>query len=106
MNRLPRTLALCAGLALPLAASAGPVQVIYSKKPGHPTSVLPGAVDLSGNPEAMAWKAIEDLVVSPDGNHWMLKSRSTSTEDHNSGIVMGSGTSGTLFVINTASGSF
>jgi hypothetical protein len=107
MNHASRAIALAAGLALPAAALAvGPIEVIYSKKPGHPTSVLPGAVDLTGAPEVTAWKAIEDLVVSPDGSRWMVKSRSTTAETHNSGIVMGSGTTGSIWTISTASGPF
>ncbi len=88
--------ALCsiAGSAL---GSVGPIEVIYEKRTGDPKSALPGWVNLAGAPEAVEWKAFEDLAVSADGSLWAVKARSTAAADHDVGIVLGSGTSGTVF---------
>ena len=85
------------------SALAQDVEVIFSKKPGHPTAVVPGAVDLNGQPEAVEWKG---LAVSPDGSRWILAFRMTGTADHDVGIVSGSGLSGSVLTVNTASGPF
>ncbi len=97
------TLVAIAGLT-GAAAAAGPVEVIYTKKAGDPKAVVPGAVDLSGNPETVEWKAMEGFVLSPDGTRWILRARTTATEDHDTGIVLGSGTGGAMFTVNTAGG--
>jgi hypothetical protein len=105
MRCTPAILIAVVGLAAP-ALAIGPVEVIYTKKTGHPKAVVPGAVDLSGSPEFVEWRGIEDLAVSPDGARWILKARTTAAADHDTGIVMGSGTGGAMFGVNTASGPF
>jgi hypothetical protein len=98
--------AAAAGLAAPLAAVAGPIEVIYTKKAGDPKAAVAGAVGLDGSPEAVEWKAMEDLVVSPDGSRWMIRARTTAAADHDTGIVSGTGTAGTMMSVSTASGPF
>jgi hypothetical protein len=102
--RTPAILLAALGLAAP--AVAGPLEVIYTKKAGHPKAAVPGAVDLSGNPESVEWKGIEDLAVSPDGSRWIVKARTTAATDHDTGIVAGSGAAGAMMTVSTASGPF
>jgi len=97
-------LASVAGLAATVAA--GPIEVIYTKKAGHPKAAVAGAVSLSGSPEAVEWKAMEDMVISPDGSRWMIRARTTADADHDTGIVMGMGTGGSMLSISTAGGPF
>ena len=97
-------LAAVAGTAAGLLA--GPIEVIYTKKAGHPKAVVPGWVDLSGNPEAVDWKAMEGLALSPDGTRWIIQARANTTADHDVGIVAGAGTTGSVLTVNTASGPF
>ena len=80
-----------------LAASAANIEVIYSKKAGHATANIPGTLDLNGSPAASDWRAIEDFSVSPDGRRWMLKGRTQLGADLETIMLLGSGTSGTMF---------
>lgn len=80
----------------PTAARAG-MQVIYSKISGNPTATIPGTLDLNGNPAPTEWRAMEDLVISPDGTRWALKGRTQLGGDLETIIVMGSGVTGTMF---------
>jgi len=79
------------------AAAASTIEVIFSKKAGHPTAVIPGSVDLAGNPAASDWRALEDFSVSPDGRRWMVKGRTQLGSDLETIMVLGSGSSGTMF---------
>ncbi len=94
------------GLTGAAAAEAGPIEVIYTKKAGDPKAVVPGAVNLSGNPEVVEWKAMEGLVLSPDGTQWILQARTNTTAEHDTGIVYGAGMTGGMFTVNTAGGPF
>lgn len=63
-------------LAASCAAGQVSPQVIFTKIPGHPTSVVPGAKDLDGNPAVSDFRALEDFVVDPNNaNSWVLKAR-------------------------------
>ncbi|NUQ68198.1 MAG: hypothetical protein HUU18_07970 [Phycisphaerales bacterium] len=86
-----------AGLGVSYHAAAQSIEVIYTKIPGHPTAVVPGALDLSSQPMFTEWRAFEDMTVSPDGSKWVLKSRSQAGSDLETILIMGSGTSGTMF---------
>ncbi|HNQ23401.1 MAG TPA: hypothetical protein PKK06_09935 [Phycisphaerae bacterium] len=80
-----------------VAASAGEVEVIFSEAPGHPTAVVPGALDLSGNPVFTEFKALEDLGVSPDGTQWIIKGRNWLGADLEIMMLRGSGDVGAVF---------
>lgn len=81
-------IAISAGAVISLAATvlAAPFEVIHCAKSGHPKALMPGAVDLNGDPETTERRALEDLSVTPDGSRWFSKSRSAAAEDHDSGL--------------------
>ncbi|MBY0262751.1 MAG: hypothetical protein K2Q20_10430, partial [Phycisphaerales bacterium] len=91
-----RATALVAGATLFASGSLGAIQVIYSKKPGHPTATVPGAVDFAGLPEATEFRGIEKLIVSPDGSRWLLQARTTQNDRRDLVIIAGQGTTGSL----------
>lgn len=74
-----------AGLSVAaFAAAAGyadNLRVVFSEIPGHPTATAPGAEDLDGTPMFTEFKALEDLTVSPNGQQWLLKARTTAGAD-------------------------
>jgi hypothetical protein len=107
MRSAPHVVAAAAGLAVCAGSLlAGPVEVIYCKKSGTPKAAVPGAVDLSGNPEAVEWKAMEDLAVSPDGSRWIVRARTTAASDHQTGIVNGQAATGSMLVANAPGGPY
>lgn len=71
--------------------------VIYTKIATSPSSVVPGALDLAGAPAATNFRALEDLIMSPDGSKWVLKARTQQGSDSETILMMGSGLSGTAF---------
>jgi hypothetical protein len=71
--------------------------VIYSKLPGHPTSIVPGATDSLGNPVVTEFRAFEQLVGSPDGSKWMLRGRTQQVGVNETIMMVGGGTTGTVF---------
>lgn len=79
-----------------LDAHAGDLEVVFSEAPGHPTSIVPGAVDLAGEPIEVAFKAMEILSVSPDGSQWILKGRNHGASDIDTMLLLGSGTTGSV----------
>jgi hypothetical protein len=82
-------------LAAGATAGAQTIEVIYTKAAGHPKAVVPGAVDLSGNPATTEFRAMEDLVVSDDGARWIIKGRTQLGSDLETIMLVGSGTTGT-----------
>ncbi|MCC6283910.1 MAG: hypothetical protein IT439_01220 [Phycisphaerales bacterium] len=93
-----KTHSLCAVLAALVGSTwalGDTVTVIYSKVARHPSAVVPGAVDLDGNPATTEWRALEDLIVSPDGSMWGIKGRTQLGSDLESTFVLGSGLAGT-----------
>jgi len=98
VRRFGRVAALsaAAGAALSATGSLAAVQVIYSKKTGHPTATVPGAVDFAGQPEAAEFRGIERLVVSPDGSRWFVQARTTQNDRRDLAVIAGQGTTGSL----------
>jgi hypothetical protein len=99
--RCGRNVVALAGLALaaqaaPPTALASDVQVIFTKIDGHPTAVVPGTLDPSGQPVLTHWRSMLELSVSPDGSHWLIRGASQNNGGENV-MVMGSGLSGTMF---------
>ncbi len=97
-----RASSLCAGgliaaCGLAVEAGAQEIEVIYTKIPGHSTAVVPGALNGAGVPTFTEWRAMEDLVMRADGQQWCLKGRTQLTPDQETILVLGSGTSGTMF---------
>lgn len=70
--------------------------IIYSEIDGHPTALVPGALDLTGTPVVTEWKTLEDMAVSPDGTTWMVKGRSEDGGDTEIAMVLGSGLVGNM----------
>jgi hypothetical protein len=88
------------GLGLLVAAcgvAQGAVQVIYTKIPTSPTSLVPGARDLAGAPVVTNFRAMEILRVSPDGNHWVLVARNQLGSDLETMVLKGAGVFGAMF---------
>lgn len=83
-----------AGSMLTATAFAGPIpadfEVIYTKKTGHAKAQVPGQKDLAGDPIASEWRALEDLIVSYDGKHWILKGRNQLGSDLETNQTLGS----------------
>jgi hypothetical protein len=101
-SRLPTSATLTAAALLAacgLAHAGEPVlEVIYTKIPTHPTSIVPGARDLAGNPVETRFRAFEDFILSPDGSRWALRGRNQLGTDLETMVLMGSGTSGDMFL--------
>ncbi len=77
-------------LAAPAAlAGEGDIEVIHSEIPDHPSSIVPGARDLSGDPVVTRFKALEDFALSPDGATWILKGRSLLGSDLEATLLLG-----------------
>jgi len=92
------------GLFALLAAStaqAQEIEVLYTKIDASATSDIPGTLDLSGQPAASKWRAIEDFTVSHDGTLWVLKGRTRLGSDLETILVLGDDT-GTSTAINLA----
>jgi hypothetical protein len=73
------------------------LEVLYSRIAGHPTAVVPGAVDTSGNPAVTEFRAFEQLVGSPDGTQWMLRGRTQQGTASETMMMLGAGATGTVF---------
>ena len=72
-------------------------KVIFTEIPGHPTAVVPGALDAGGMPVATDFIALEDLSLRHDGGQWMLKARTAQATTLDSILLLGSGLAGTMF---------
>jgi hypothetical protein len=83
---------------LPGLTFAWPIEVIYTKIPGHPTASIPGTRDLAGNPAPSDFRAMENLYGSPDGSRWLLKGRTQLGSDLETMLLVGSGTTGTILI--------
>jgi hypothetical protein len=74
------------------------LEVVYCEIPASGKSVVPGALDAgSGLPEATTFRALENVFVSPDGTSWMLKGRTQQGNTEENILLLGGGTSGTMF---------
>jgi hypothetical protein len=97
----PKLCTMIAAAGLAIAASpalATPeIEVIFTKIAGHPTSIVPGAVDPSGAPVVTEFRAMEDLVLSPDGSRWVIKGRNQMATESDTMLLMGSGLNGEVF---------
>lgn len=69
-------------------------EVIYSKIGGHPTAIVPGAVDTAGTPVVTEFRAFEQLVGSPDGTNWALRGRTQQGTASETMMMMGQGNAG------------
>jgi hypothetical protein len=94
--------ALAAGVLFSAAGQAATIEVIYTKYTGHPTAVVPGAIDLAGNPEVIEFRDIRNIAINRDGSQWMLDATTmigALTQSNRDSIYLkGSGTTGTMFV--------
>lgn len=76
---------------------AADIEVIFSKIAGHPTSVVPGAVDANGDPAFSEFRAMHDLIGSPDGSRWLLRARTQLGSGLENILLLGEGTQATNF---------
>lgn len=89
--------ALLASSMLCASASAGSdIEVIYSEIAGDPSAVIPGAVDINGDPIVINFKAVEDFNISPDGSMWILRGRADADADIDTFLLIGSGNTGMM----------
>ncbi|TWT44101.1 hypothetical protein RAS1_05080 [Phycisphaerae bacterium RAS1] len=86
-----------AGLASTGLAAGGPIEVIYTKIPTHPSSIVPGAKDLAGMPALTNFRAMENLYLSPDGSLWAFSGRTQQGSELETIVLMGGGLTGTAF---------
>ncbi|MDX2199207.1 MAG: hypothetical protein SF069_09585 [Phycisphaerae bacterium] len=94
---LARSAVACAAIGLTSSiASAAGIEVIYSEITGHPTSQIPGALDASGMPIAIEFKAIEDMNFKADGSQWILRGRANSLDTIDTCLLLGAGTTGNM----------
>ena len=96
-NRHRVVIAALGSMTLAAAISAQDIEVIYTKIPTSPTSIVPGALDLAGKPVETRFRAFENLIPSPDGSSWMLKGRTQLGTDLENIMLLGSGAAGTMF---------
>jgi hypothetical protein len=96
-RRLVPSLSSLALLSTIAQAAPSDPRVIFTEIPGHPTALVPGALDAGGLPVATDFIALEDLAVRQDGGQWMLKARTAQATTNDSILILGSGTSGTMF---------
>jgi len=82
----------------PALATPPNIEVIYSRAPGAPTSVAPGAVDNSGNPVVTNFVSMLDFWLSPDGTRWMLRGATSQDADSANIVLLGGGVSGTMLL--------
>jgi hypothetical protein len=73
------------------------IKVIYTRKPGDPTAVVPGATDSAGVPVVTEFRAMEQLVGSPDGTNWLIKGRTQQVGVNETMLMWGSGNTGSVF---------
>lgn len=92
-------LGVCLGALGGLASSAlgNDIEVIFTKIPGHPTSVIPGAMDLDGQPAFAEFRHMNQLVGSPDGSHWLMTARSQQGTELETLLMLGQGATGSVF---------
>lgn len=79
------------------AARGADIEVIFTKIPQSPTSLVPGALDANGLPANTRFRAIDDFTLSPDGSAWMLRGQTQQVPLLESILIRGGGTSGTGF---------
>ncbi len=96
MNTQTGLVVIAIGVAIGVAAGAAELEVIFTEVPGHPTAVVPGALDANGDPVFAEFSAMELFTVSADGSRWIMKARNTLASDLDTMLVIGSGTKGTI----------
>lgn len=94
--KLTAALATSIALGATATALAADIEVIYTKIPTHPSSIVPGALDLNGDPAETRFRAFEDLIGSPDGSQWLIKGRNQLGSDLETMLLLGSGTTGAV----------
>lgn len=91
----------CLGLGLAMtsaaAFAANDIEVIFTKIPGHPSSVIPGALDLDGLPAFAEFRHMNQLVGSPDGSRWLMTARSQQGSELETLLMLGDGADGSVF---------
>ncbi len=87
-----------AAFALTASATAQTLEVVYCEVPASPKSIVPGALNLAGAPVATNFRAIDTLILSPDGSTWTLSGRTQQGSLEEIILLKGSGSSGTMFL--------
>jgi len=80
------------------AGPPGPIQAIYTKIPGSPTEVVPGAVDLAGLPAVTTFRQLFQFTISPDGTTWAFRGSTQQGSDLENIVIKGSGASGSMWL--------
>ncbi|TVQ59025.1 MAG: hypothetical protein EA379_12115 [Phycisphaerales bacterium] len=88
--RIGRGFAAAALVCFAGAALANDPEIIFTKIATHPSSIVPGAVDPNGDPVNTNWRALERIIVSPDGSRWILKGRTQQATLEENIMLLGS----------------
>lgn len=99
LNRQPAWLTLIGAASLAAASHAQTLEVIFCEIPTSPKSVVPGALDTGTSlPEATNFRALENIIVSPDGSQWIVTGRTQQGSDEELIMIRGSGATGTMWL--------
>jgi hypothetical protein len=97
LNTRDRAVAAAVVLASCASVAYSDVEVIYSRANG-PTSIVPGAVDLDGNPVVANFNSLAEFWLSPDGTRWILRGLTNQPTTSDSYLILGSGTTGSVYL--------
>ncbi len=92
------TLIVIATLAILASTARAQVpEVIYSEIVSSDTSLVPGAVNLSGAPVAARFTVLADLHLSPDGTQWIIKATTDQPDTERNVMLLGGDAVGSVF---------
>jgi hypothetical protein len=78
-------------------AANGAVDVVFSRANGA-SSIVPGALDASGNPVVTQFFQMPEFFLSPDGTTWIMRAVSMQPSTENQMLLLGHGLTGSVFL--------
>jgi uncharacterized repeat protein (TIGR01451 family) len=73
------------------------VRIIFSEVPGHPTSVVPGALGDGGAPVDAVFRTISDLTGSWGGHRWLLRANTDQVTTADQVLMTGEADAGSVW---------